>query len=155
MEMIKNNGISTLKYTPKNKDELKTLSCWEDCKCNLEIIGFCIYNSKNSGKDMPKLTVKAYHPDGIKSQFIIEYINIDDDGKYHKRLNEIFECFGIDYEKGNVILEENIGKFGEGIIKTQHDKTGQYDSKNAIKKYLPKENKKNQEDDFKDDDLPF
>jgi hypothetical protein len=118
--------------------------------------------SKSSGKDMIKLKLKIYMPDG-RERIIFDYLM----ESVQYKLAHFFECVGLwdKYESGNVNADSCWGKSGELKIYIQKDKTGMYGDRSSVADYLPTPEQAAKKHDavvakakgaeFVDSDLPF
>ena len=88
-------------------------------------------------KDDPKLeiTSKVYGPENrtpLVTDNIVAPYGI-------RRLRQLCESTGVEFNKNEVYPQEFIGKNVKVRVTVQHDDSGKYDDRNAIKAYLPDE----------------
>ena len=120
-----------MRFTPKTEDELNPVfekGSYEFLVKNAEDAV-----SKNTGKDMIKLTIQVWHPDG-RSILVNDYLM---ESVARKLWNFCFVGNLLSlYESGELTAHDCIGVGGVLKLRVEEDKTGQYPDKNAVSDYV-------------------
>ena len=123
-----------MRFTPRSEDEIASANLWPAGEYDFEIHNAEDTESK-AGNDMTKLTVHVHDSEG-QYKTVFDYL-VDTEGGAYK-IRHFAEATGLlpQYERGELMADEMIGRTGRCKLNVQKDKTGQYPDKNGIADYL-------------------
>ena len=126
-----------MRFTPKTEAELKESELLPEGEYQFEILTAEDTQSKSTGNDMLKLSLRIFENGGENSQRVFDYL-VSIDSMIWK-IRHFAESIGMlpEYESGEMLAETLPGRTGKCKIIIQ-PASGQWDAKNAVKDYLPR-----------------
>ena len=126
-----------MRFTPKTEAELKESELLPEGEYTFEILTAEDTQSKSTGNDMLKLSLRIFENGGENSQRVFDYL-VSIDSMIWK-IRHFAEAIGMlpEYESGEMLAETLPGRTGKCKIVIQ-PASGQWDAKNAVKDYLPR-----------------
>lgn len=123
-----------MRFQPKTENEVAGAGLFPKGTYDFEVAEAADKVS-SKGNDMTELVVRVFDKDG-KNKKVFDWL-VDTEGGAYK-IRHFAEASGMlaEYEKGELMAEDMIGKTGRCEIIIQKDKTGAYPDKNAITDYL-------------------
>lgn len=123
-----------MRFQPKTENEVAAAGLFPKGTYDFEIAEANDKQSK-AGNDMTELLVRIFDTDG-KSKKVFDYL-VDTEGGAYK-IRHFAEATGMlpEYEKGELLAYQMVGKTGRCEVGIQKDKTGQYPDKNAVFDYI-------------------
>lgn len=109
-----------------------------------------------AGNDMVELLVRVYDEEG-KSRKLFDWL-VDTDGGAFK-IRHFAEATGMlaEYERGELLSHDMVGKTGRCQVLIKKDKTGEYPDKNVISDYVKSDGNAatSRTAELVDDEIPF
>ena len=126
-----------MRFTPKTESELKESALLPEGEYTFEILTAEDTQSKSTGNDMLKLSLRIFENGGENSQRVFDYL-VSIDSMIWK-IRHFAEAIGMlpEYESGEMLAETLPGRTGKCKIVIQ-PASGQWDAKNVVKDYLPR-----------------
>ena len=126
-----------MRFTPKTEAELKESELLPEGEYQFEILTAEDTQSKSTGNDMLKLSLRIFENGGENSQRVFDYL-VSIDSMIWK-IRHFAEAIGMlpEYESGEMLAETLPGRTGKCKIVIQ-PASGQWDAKNVVKDYLPR-----------------
>lgn len=122
-----------LEFQPKSEEELKKTILLPEGEYDFDTVGADEAVSKSSGKEMIKLTLKVYAPDG-NTTLVYDYLL----AALEYKIKHFCDTAGLqtEYQLGILTADMCLNKSGKVKLVIQKDKTGQYEDKNVVKDYV-------------------
>ena len=126
-----------MRFTPKSEAELAENALLPEGEYTFEILTAEDTQSKSTGNDMLKLSLRIFENGGENSQRVFDYL-VSIDSMIWK-IRHFAEAIGMlpEYESGEMLAETLPGRTGKCKIVIQ-PASGKWDAKNVVKDYLPR-----------------
>ena len=126
-----------MRFTPKSEAELAENALLPEGEYTFEILTAEDTQSKSTGNDMLKLSLRIFENGGENSQRVFDYL-VSIDSMIWK-IRHFADAIGMlpEYDSGEMLAETLPGRTGKCKIVIQ-PASGQWDAKNAVKDYLPR-----------------
>lgn len=123
-----------MRFTPKTENEIASANLWPAGEYDFEVIKAEDTASK-AGNDMTALTVRIFDIEG-KHRQVLDYLVDSVNSAYKTR--HFAEATGMmeQYDKGEMLAFEMVGRTGRCKVNVQKDHSGQYPDKNGIADYI-------------------
>ena len=123
-----------MRVQPRTEKEIAEANLWPAGVYNFEIIEADEAASKK-GNDMIAMRVRLFREDGT-TQTVNDYLVDTLSTAYKVRHCAAASGLIVQYEKGELLARDMIGKTGRCKVSVQKDTSGQYPDKNSITDYV-------------------
>lgn len=124
-----------MRFDPKTEEELAAADLWPAGEYDFEVAEAEEQTSK-SGNDMVKLTVHVFDAEG-RRRTVFDYLVGTEKAQF--KVRHFADAVGLieQYNLGELLAEDIVGRTGRCKLNIKKDKSGQYPDQNAIADYLP------------------